>query len=272
MSKWKVVLTLPRFIRTFRKAKKMAKKIKHDPNIVSEEYRYRWLQKRAKYLLWILGVKVHVHNIKYWPDKGCVIVTNHQSNIDPLLLLKVNNFAKFAPVGFIAKKELQDDKHFKHFLKLIDVLFMDRDNPRDAFKVFEQARELIRVPRAMVIFPEGTRSHNQELLEFKAAAFKLPQKAYVPIVPVSIVDSYKVLDPANKKIKTHHVHLVFHKPLPADSIFNANTDILANKVKCIIQKGVDEYQNFDVEAFEQQEKAKAKQLKKKKKKEPFKIV
>ncbi|AHF57582.1 lysophospholipid acyltransferase family protein [Spiroplasma eriocheiris] len=242
---WKIILTLPRFLRMLTKSKSMARKIKRDPNIVSEEYRYHWLQKRTKYMLWIFDIKLIVHNEENWIDKGCLMVANHQSNIDPAIIFRLNDFNKTAPCAFIAKKELATDKRFKNFVALIDVLFLDRKNPRQAIEVINEANELIRVPRTMVVFPEGTRSHQQEMGEFQAGSFKIAQKAHAPIIPVSLVNSYQVL---NKKVKQKgkkYIHVVFHKPIKPDTFMTKPTDLISNNVKQIIQKGIDQYKDVD---------------------------
>ncbi|GAA6237961.1 MAG: lysophospholipid acyltransferase family protein [Spiroplasma phoeniceum] len=242
---WKILLTWPRFLRTITKAKSISKKIKRDPNIVSEEYRYHWLQKRTRYMLWVHDVKIIVHDRDNWIDKGCLMIANHQSNVDPALLFALNDFNKTAPCAFIAKKELQDNRTYRNFLTLIDVLFLDRENPRQALEVIKEANDLIRVPRTMVVFPEGTRSRRQEMGEFHAGSFKIAQKAHVPIIPVSIINSYPIFNKEFKKRGKKYVHVVFHKSIKPDTFMTKSTELIANNVKQIIQKGIDQYQDVD---------------------------
>lgn len=225
----KVLITFPYLIRIYTKSKSMTKKILRDPGEVLESKRYVWLQKKVKYIKWIYNVKIVSHGIENWPKhKGCVLIANHQSNFDPLALLLLNDFNNYAPVGFIAKEELKNNKLAKRFIFLIDVLFINRKDPRSAVEVFKEAKELIRVPRSMVIFPEGTRSHSPKLGEFKPGAFKLAYQAYVPIVPVSIVDSYKVFDKKAKGKKI--VHVTFHKSLNPQKFIHIPSSGLANDI------------------------------------------
>lgn len=173
------------------------------------------------------------------------MVANHQSNVDPGLLYVLNDFNKTAPCAFIAKKELANNKAFKNFLTLIDVLFLDRNNPRQAIEIIKEANDLIRVPRTMVVFPEGTRSHSQEMGEFHAGTFKIAQKAHAPIIPVSIVNSYQIFNKEYKKRGKKYVHIVFHKPIKPDTFMTKSTELIANNVKQIIQKGIDQYRDAD---------------------------
>ncbi|WP_374697046.1 lysophospholipid acyltransferase family protein [Spiroplasma endosymbiont of Polydrusus formosus] len=242
---WKIILTWPRFLRTITKAIGISKKIKHDPNIVSEEYRYHWVQKRTRYMLWVYDVKIIAHDRDNWIDKSCLMIANHQSNVDPVLLYALNNFNKTAPCAFIAKKELENNRTYKNFLTLIDVLFLDRENPRQALEIIKKANDLIRVPRTMVVFPEGTRSRSQEIGEFHAGSFKIAQKAHAPIIPVSIVNSYLIFNKEFKKRGNKYVHVVFHKPIKPDTFMTKPTELIANNVKQIIQKGIKQYQNVD---------------------------
>lgn len=242
MNIWKVILTFPYLLKTLSKARSMTKKVLRDPNMVSEELRYIWLQKRARYFAWVLDTKITVLGLENWPSKGCVMIANHQSNFDPLALLYINDFSKFAPLGFIAKKELRKEKFIKNFINLIDVLFLDRENPRQALEVFSAAKDLIRVPRTMVIFPEGTRSNSSEVQEFKPGAFKIAYQAYVPIVPVSIINSYQVFD------KTHtgkkNIKIIIHKPWLPQNFIHIPTNKLAENIQNIIATSV-ENQNKD---------------------------
>lgn len=241
MNKWKLLVTLPYFLGTLWKAKRMTKKVFRDPNLVSEEYRYKWLQKRARYFAWIYNVKVNVEGLDNWvQNKPCVIIANHQSNFDALLLLLINDFSKFAPVAFIAKKELEKHKIFKNFVHLIDVLFLDRNNPRQALEVLMQAKELIRVPRSLVIFPEGTRSHGFTLKEFKGAALKIAYQVYVPIIPIVIINSYQVFDKNYRGKKV--IHLVIQKPHQPANFINIATDGLAKNIQANMQKVIDNFE------------------------------
>lgn len=242
---WKIILTWPKFLQIIAKAKSISKKIRRDPNIVSEEYRYHWLQKQVRYMLWIYDVKIIVHNRDNWIDKNCLMIGNHQSNIDPILLFFLNDFNKTAPCAFIAKKELETNRTYKNFLILIDVLFLDRNNPRQAVEIMKEANDLIRLPRTMVVFPEGTRSQSKEIGEFHAGSFKIAQKAHTPIIPVSIVNSYPIFNKKFKNKGKKYVHVVFHKPIKPDTFMTKSTELIANNIKQIIQKGIDQYQDVD---------------------------
>lgn len=242
MNIWKAILTWPYLLQTYSKSGAMTRKVLKDPSLVSEAKRYVWLKKRVGYIKWLYNIKLTVHNIEHWPKKkGCVMVANHQSNFDPLLLLSINDYSLYAPIGFIAKAELKKSHLARRFIFLIDVLFIDRNNPRTAVSAFQEAKELIRIPRTMVIFPEGTRSHNQTMGQFKIGALKIAYQSYVPIIPVSIINSYQIF---NKKYKgKKEIHIIFHKSIEPNQFIHLSSHILTNQVFNTIKKGIDDFSN-----------------------------
>ena len=235
----KLLLTFPYYLRTLTKAKAMTKKIFQDADLVSEETRYFWMQRRTKYVLWLLNIKVIPHNSTNWLDKSVLLVANHQSNLDPVALFALNNFAKTAPLAFIAKKELLKMKYAANFLYLIDVIFLDRLKPRHMLEALEKANELIRIPRGIALFPEGTRSKTKAMQPFKAAFLNIAQKAHCPIVPVSIVNSYEFEQ--KPRPKTIYLHIVFHKPIKPINLVNRKREIISKQLQLTIQKGLDKY-------------------------------
>ncbi|AHI53098.1 lysophospholipid acyltransferase family protein [Spiroplasma culicicola] len=231
--------------RTVVKAKKITKRIKNDPNAYSEEYRYNWVKKKIRKVLKIGNVNIHVFGIENWLDRGIILAPNHQSNMDPILLMAINDFALQQPVAFIAKEELWSATIFKHFMNLTDNIPLDRKSPRSALNAMKEGKELINeYKRSVVVFPEGTRSRQQELQEFLGASMKLAQMSYAPIVPVTIIDSYKLYE---KRPKGRlNIKVIFGKPLMPEKFISIKTDILTQNVKKEVQKNMDKYINVDL--------------------------
>ncbi|WP_025251127.1 lysophospholipid acyltransferase family protein [Spiroplasma sabaudiense] len=243
-NKWKLFLIWFIVLMNFRKAKKMARRIKRDPNSYSEEYRYHWVKKIARRMLWLLDVKIQVVDIENWLDRGVILAPNHQSNFDPVALIAINDFSRQQPLAFIAKQELWNDKTFGRFVKLIDAIPLDRQNPRSALNAFKEGKELLnQYHRSLVVFPEGTRSSTQEVGEFQGASMKIAQSAYVPIIPVTIIDSHYVF--AKQRPKKLTIKVVFGKPMLPEKFISIKTDILTNNVRKEVIKNMDKYQNFE---------------------------
>ncbi|WP_339022347.1 lysophospholipid acyltransferase family protein [Spiroplasma endosymbiont of Crioceris asparagi] len=234
------------FWRLLKKAKKINRKMKQDAGYYSEQYRYTWLRKKAIKMLKIVKVKANVINVENWLDRGCILAGNHQSNVDPLLIYAINDFQKQQPVAFIAKKELWDSSLSARFVNIIDVVPLDRENPRSALAAVKEAKELItKYKRSFTIFPEGTRSKSQEMIPFLDASLKIAQMAYAPIIPFAIIDSYKTT--MKKRPKKITVTVVFGKPIMPDTFMHIKAEKLASNVQKEVQKLINKYQNWNPE-------------------------
>ncbi len=119
------------------------------------------------------------------PKEGpYIIVANHRSMLDISLIQGYIN----PHAGFIAKKEL--DKFFTigDFLRVLGGELIDRNNPRDAIEAISRLIKRMQEERQVVaIFPEGTRSVDRKVHEFKAGSMKIILKSKVPVLPIAIV-------------------------------------------------------------------------------------
>ncbi|AUB31852.1 lysophospholipid acyltransferase family protein [Spiroplasma floricola] len=248
VSKWRLFTNAWSIWRVTAKAKKVSKKIKQDPNLYSEEWRYNWVKKKSRKVLKIANVQVDVIGIENWLDRGIVLAPNHQSNLDSILMMAINDFSLQQPIAFIAKQELWKTKIFRHFMNLIDNVPLDRANPRSALNAMKEAKILIsEYKRSLVIFPEGTRSAKQQPNEFQPASMKLAQMAYVPIVPVSIIDSYKLFE--KRPRGRFHIKVVFGKPLLPEKFISLKTEMLTKNVQKEVEKNIEAYKNWDPKAL-----------------------
>jgi 1-acyl-sn-glycerol-3-phosphate acyltransferase len=240
MNPLKLFFSWPILLWILLRSKVMTKKIKKNPNYKDEKSTYIWTQKKAKFFAWLFNVEIKEINKENWPKhKKCVLVVNHQSNFDAVILLIANDFKNFAPLAFIAKKELENHSIFKNFIYLIDVLLLDRSKMQQAIEVLKKAEKLIKTPRTIVLFPEGTRSKSENINKFKPGLFKLPQNAFVKTIPVTIIGSHKILI---KKIslKKKIVKIIFHKPIKPETSILLSTTKLCEHVEKIITNGIKE--------------------------------
>lgn len=129
----------------------------------------------------LLGVKVLVCGNKPNINENYLVVCNHQSILDiPLVLGYVE------PVAFIAKKELGKFPMVNVFLKHLGSVLIDRGNIRQTALAIREVMKKMNEGYHFLIFPEGTRSENGEMLPFKPKSLEIAYKSKVPILPVSI--------------------------------------------------------------------------------------
>ncbi|MEG0017656.1 MAG: lysophospholipid acyltransferase family protein [Hydrogenoanaerobacterium sp.] len=144
----------------------------------------------ANALLHLAGVKVEIFGLENIPTEPCVYVCNHQGNFDIPILLTALPRAN----GILAKKELQKLPFIRNWMQLLNCVFIDRKNPRQAIAALNTAVLHIKKGHSIIVFPEGTRSRCAAAAEFKAGAFKIATKTKVKIVPLRIDGSYRVME------------------------------------------------------------------------------
>ncbi len=135
------------------------------------------------------GWTVATEGAELLPAEGAILVANHQSLLDiPLLVAAFDREVKF-----LAKAELGRIPVFGRSMRAAGNLFVDREDPRDAVRVMRAAGEAMRRGEMIVIFPEGTRSADGSIGEFKAGAFFIARKTGAPLVPVYVGGSAAAL-------------------------------------------------------------------------------
>ena len=175
----------------------------------------------AQSLLDITGVTVTVTGRENIPANRAVVFTpNHQSNYDiPLMLTQLD-----CPHALVAKIETKKIPLVRTWMELLDCVFLDRENPRQAVAAMNEASKVLERGKSVIVFPEGTRSKGDAMGEFKSGAFKMAFKAKAPIVPVVIDGSYKAMEANGNLMCPAHVNIHI---LP--SVETANLDRTAQK-------------------------------------------
>lgn len=157
----------------------------------------------------ITGVKVIVKGLENVPADGPVLyVGNHRSFFDVILsypLLKNNT-------GFIAKESFKKVPLIGWWMWYLNCLFLNRDNIKEGMKTILKGIELIKNGSSVFIFPEGTRSKDEELLPFKEGSLKIAEKGKCPVVPVAITNTEEVFENHFPAIKKTTVVFEFGKP------------------------------------------------------------
>ena len=136
-------------------------------------------------------------------ENGFMMYANHQGMFDVLAIAATCD----APLGAVLKKELYDIP-FLHQIALCTKSYaMDREDVRQSLKVIQAVTEEVKAGRNYLIFPEGTRSKlGNEMLEFHGGSFRCATKSQCPILPVALIDSFKVLDQKGSKPVSMQLH------------------------------------------------------------------
>ena len=154
-------------------------------------------------------VKVTVSGTEHIPSGPVVFMSNHQSNFDILSLL-----AKMPrQFHWIAKKELFDIPVFGSSMRRGGYIPLDRGDGRKALQSIDAAAASINQGKSVVLFPEGTRTADGNLLPFKRGGFILARKAAVPVIPVTINGSGRINPAGQIRLYSGNIHITLHPPL-----------------------------------------------------------
>lgn len=143
----------------------------------------------APVLLWAGGAQFSVKGLdKADFTKPAIYVCNHQSTLDiPALFVALR-----VPFRFAAKQQLKYVPVLGWYMTMAKFVFIDRTNHKKAVRSLELAAKQIREGVSIAMFPEGTRS-DTGIMPFKKGPFALAMKAGVPVVPVAIEGSGKLM-------------------------------------------------------------------------------
>lgn len=163
-------------------------------------------------------------------EGGFLMYGNHQGLFDIMAVAATCD----RPLGVVFKKELENVPFVKQVVACTKSFGMDRDDVRQSLTVIQNVTKEVQSGRSYMIYPEGTRSRNgNDMLEFHNGSFRAALKAKCPIVPVAIVDSFKVLD--QKNIKPVTVQLHYLAPIAYEEYKDLKTVDLAELVRSRIE-------------------------------------
>jgi putative phosphoserine phosphatase/1-acylglycerol-3-phosphate O-acyltransferase len=191
-------------------------------------------------LLGLNGVRLNVlgeANLK--KKRPAVFIFNHRNNFDPVL---VASMVKDNWTG-VGKKELQNDPVVGTLGKLVDTVFIDRDDPKKAVESLKQAEELTKKGLSVVIAPEGTRLDTKSVGPFKKGPFRLAMAAGVPIVPIVIRNAEVISARDSSTLHPGTVDVVVYPPL---SLEDWTLDNLSDRIAEVRQLYIDTLKNWPV--------------------------
>ena len=174
---------------------------------------------------------VNVHGLENIPEGPVLFVSNHQSNMDIAIICGFID----KPKGFIAKKELKKLPLINKWITLAGSIYLDRENPRKSMEGILEGIKTLKNGHSLVVFPEGTRSRGDKRGEFKSGSFKLATKSKVPIVPLTIDGTYRVMEANKILIKPSNINFYVHKPIYTDKLSKEEITKLPETVEHIIR-------------------------------------
>lgn len=140
----------------------------------------------AKRAIFLRNIKIETYGFEKNPQVPALYIANHKSTFDPIILFKyLYEYPQTPYFKFVAKKELNQNDFVSCALKLVDTIFIDRENPRSVIEVYRNQTNMIKERRSIILFIEGTRIYDIDKIgPFHAGALHIAFNNLCPIVPV----------------------------------------------------------------------------------------
>lgn len=168
-------------------------------------------------------------------ENGYILYPNHQGLFDALAIIECHD----KPFTTVSKKEVENLFVIKYVFKILQAKFIDRDDVRQSMKIMIEVTKDVKEGRNYLIFPEGTRSKNGNSIgPFKGGSFKSAMNARCPIVPVAMIDAFKVFDTHSIKKATVQIHYL--EPLYYEDYKDMKSVEIADLVSERIKKTIAE--------------------------------
>jgi 1-acyl-sn-glycerol-3-phosphate acyltransferase len=182
----------------------------------------------------IAGIRVHIEGIENIPTGACIFVANHVSNVDPLACMP----AIPQRVGILIKKELMNIPILAAGMRRAQFVPVDRSDRESAAASIDVAVQCLNAGTSFAIFAEGTRSADGRLHPFKRGGFSIAIAAGVPIVPISIAGTQRVLPKGGWKVRAGDVAVRFGPAVDAADYTPERRAELIDRVHSLVAEGL----------------------------------
>lgn len=213
--------------------------------IVSQKYSRYWAKMIYKISpRW----KIKVEGLENMDkNKSYIIIANHQSMWDiPLLYQLPNNFK------WVSKEEVFRIPFFGWMLWMHDDIAIKRGGAAGAKKMMDKCDRMLKRGISVIIFPEGSRTKDGRVADFKKGSFLLAKKSKVEILPVVIngnFDAFITNKKGKKKIVTpHSFNVKVLRPVTVDQIKDLRFDAVSDMLQQII---TDEHRKMAPQYYDQ---------------------
>jgi 1-acyl-sn-glycerol-3-phosphate acyltransferase len=196
----------------------------------------------CRFTAWTIFARITVHGTEHvQPGRPYVYMANHSSLIDTPAL-----FA-YLPYQFkiMAKKGLFYVPFMGWHLWTNGHFPIERGDARKTARSVRAIIDGVRAGKSLAVFPEGTRTRDGRLQEFKSGTFKIAVKAGVPIVPVTIRGTFALLPKTTLAPRPGRVDVFIGEPIDVNDYKDADLSVLIDRTRRAIDAHLDpEYRSY----------------------------
>lgn len=212
-------------------------KYSQHPEKYSEAKRYNLVQ----HVIYLMCKTGKITTIAYGEENlpkegGYMMYPNHQGKYDVLGIMRTHH----KPCSFVMDINKSHTMLVREFIDLVQGKRLEKDNPRQGITIINQVAKEVEEGRRYILFPEGGYKFNNrnKVEEFKAGSFKIALKAKSPIVPVALIDSYKVFNSIRLGPITTYIYYL--DPIPYEEYKDLKTQEIAKLVQTRITEKIKE--------------------------------
>lgn len=219
----------------FYSKKSPQKKIR--PHVIFLLKQTSWILKIFFFVKFKITNKSQLNDLK---NKNCVIVINHTSNFDQILLWAA--FPKLRMVT-LSKPELEDMPIVGRFMHQAGVVSINRDSPLMAMRGISKSISLLKNdPKAcMCVYPEGTRHIDGNIQSFHSTPFLIVKKLECPLVILSMQNSNQIKYRKFRKITKVYIDVI--KVLSKEEIKNMSPEEMSSISYNLISNNLENNKN-----------------------------
>ena len=170
--------------------------------------------------------------------RSYVFISNHASNLDPLAVAWMLSHT----LRFIGKHSLEKIPLFGWAARRARVIFIDRSDSPQAIAKINKAIHELKDGISACFFAEGTRSLSGRLNRLKKGGVVLALKARLPIVPITILNSYKLFPKKALRIKPGVMKIIVGEPIEISAYEEKDKDVVLEKVRSTIAQNLQRYE------------------------------
>ena len=180
------------------------------------------------YLFFFLTLTAPLYPLfDHWNKTG---KAHKRSSIAQRMILR--SFKICLAMGFFAKKEMEKIPCLSHWMRFINCLFLERKNIKAGLATINEGTKLLKDGFSIAIFPEGTRSQDENPHEFKEGSLRPALKAGVPVIPMAISGTADILENNRRfQVKPTTVHITFGQPIYPDQLERAEKKHLGATIR-----------------------------------------
>lgn len=194
---------------------------------------YSFLSWVCRCISFLCGTELTLLGKEKVPENTPVLyVSNHRSYFDIVTVFPHCNNT----TGFVGKIELERIPILRKWMRFIHCEFIDRNDVRQGLKAILRCVDNVKNGSSMFIFPEGTRTPGDEMLEFKGGSFKIAERSGCPVIPVAISNTDNIFENHIPFIKKQKVTVEFGDPIDIGKLSKEEKKHLA----AYVQKAIEE--------------------------------